>query len=695
MMTEILDIERLNVSFRTPRGHLKVLRNISLNIAAGEALGLVGESGSGKSTLAYAIMRYLAGNAVIEEGRILFEQENLLDLPEGRMRQLRGRRIGMVYQDPGTALNPSMRLGDQIVEILVYQQGLRHREAWRDAEEMLDRVNLPDPRFMSTKFPHEVSGGEKQRVLIAMAFACQPVLLIFDEPTTALDATTAAGIIDLIQRLQQETGAAVLYITHDLGIIRNIAHRISIIYAGSFVEEGDVDAVFRNPHHPYTRALLASVPKAHTPGRRLTSFGGLAPDLHEPPEGCIFQSRCPFVDEQCREGEIPFDGTSNQRAACVRLDDTRDRALPKPKSRQRVIERSGTEGDVIEVQDLKVNYGRAHLLDQLLRRPSPIVRAVQGVSLTLHAGETLGLVGESGCGKSTLAKALVGLEKSSGSIGFDGSPIDWDSVADQRRYRPNVQIIFQHPDLSLNPRMRIGQILSRPIRLYGTDKDRDIMSQVGEWLERVRLPSSYIKRYPHELSGGEKQRIAIARAFAAQPRVVICDEITSGLDVSVQASIINLLFELQEEFGTAYLFVSHDLNLVQHFADRVAVMYLGRIVELRSSTHIFRPPYHPYTEALLSAAPSPDPEMINRRIRLTGTLPSPMNPPSGCAFHTRCPHRIGPICDVTAPPVRTISGNHWLTCHLPDKELSAMPEVWQHRRDSKDPGPEDPALVHP
>jgi oligopeptide/dipeptide ABC transporter ATP-binding protein len=332
---------------------------------------------------------------------------------------------------------------------------------------------------------------------------------------------------------------------------------------------------------------------------------------------------------------------------------------------------------VLSIEDLKVTYGRPHLLNQILSRPSPIVHAVQGVNLTLHRGETLGLVGESGCGKSTLARALVGLVKSSGTIRLDGHPVDWSSGEDRRRYRRAVQISFQNPDLSLNPRMAIGQIIARPLQLYGIEKGQTVTLQVKRWLERVRLPSSYIRRYPHELSGGEKQRVAVARAFAARPRVVICDEITSGLDVSVQASIINLLMELREEFGTAYVFISHDLNLVQHFADRVAVMYLGLMVEMRSSAHIYRPPYHPYTEALLSAVPAPDPGLITRRIRLVGPLPSPKNLPSGCPFHTRCPHLLGPICIQEAPPIRTITDSHWLTCHLPLSKLSSVPEVWQ------------------
>ncbi|MGQ0665216.1 MAG: dipeptide ABC transporter ATP-binding protein [Pseudomonadota bacterium] len=677
----ILDIQDLHVSYAAPGGNLRVLRGVNLAIAPGETVGLVGESGSGKSTLAFAVMRYLAGNARIERGRVDFEGEDLLALPENRLQRLRGRRIGMVYQDPNTALNPSLKIGEQVAEAPCHHDGLSPTAAWDKAAGLLDMVRLPDPSFMMGKFPHEISGGEKQRALIAMAFACRPSLLVFDEPTTALDATTAAGILDLIRGLQAETGTAVLYITHDLGIVARIARRVSVIYAGEIVEAGPADAVLTRPRHPYTRALMASVPNPFRAGerRRLKSFAGLAPDLRAPPPGCIFQSRCPFVEEACRTGIMRLSGPDTHRDSCRR---TEARVLPLPRAGPRRPDtRRPAEGKVVlDIRDLKVRYRRSFLLHRLLGRPPEIVHAVNGVSFVVRAGETLGLVGESGCGKSTLARALVGLERADGSLRLDGRAVPLGPRMD-RAYRAQVQIVFQNPDLSLNPRQSVGEIVGRPLRLLRPGEA--VERRVAELLERVNLPQGYARRYPHQLSGGEKQRVALARAFSPFPRVVICDEITSGLDVSVQAAIVNLLAELQDEFGTAYLFISHDLNVVRHIADRVAVMYLGRFVEEGDGERLFAPPYHPYTEALLSAVPVPEPTLSARQVRLEGPLPSPKNPPPGCPLNTRCPRKLGARCDTEEPTLREVGPGHRLACHIDLKALKAVPPIWQEAREGE------------
>ena len=674
-----LAVRGLCVGYRTARGLLRVLDGVDLSIPPGTAVGLVGESGSGKSTLAYAIVRYLSDNARVLGGAVTLDGEDLLGATDRRLRELRGTAIGMVYQDPAAALNPTLRLGEQLTEGLRHQEGLDRREATARGARLLDMVRLPDPQFIMRRYPHEGSGGEKQRVLIAMAFAARPKLLVFDEPTTALDATTAAGILDLIRSLQEETGAAVLYITHDLGNVARVAQRVNVIYAGRIVEEGHVDNVLRRPRHPYTRVLMASVPNPYRGGerRRLPSFAGLPPDLVSPPEGCIFQDRCPFMEERCRTDPVRLPAAGEHRSACLRAEETSGRPLASPPGRVVAPDARASGEPLLEAHGLGVEYGRRGLVEQLLRVPPERVHALADVDLAVGRGETVGLVGESGCGKSTLARALVGLADFRGSIRMEGREIR--SPADMHdTYRRAVQIVFQHPDLSLNPRMTVGQIVGRPMQLHEKLAGKELDGRVAGLLEEVRLPARYARRRPHELSGGEKQRVAIARAFGPRPAIVICDEITSGLDVSVQASILNLLADLQDRLGTAYLFISHDLNLVQHFADRIVVMYLGRVVERRAAAgDRLVPPFHPYTEALLSAVPVPEPGLEARRVRLEGPLPSPKDPPPGCCFATRCPRRLGPECDARRPSLAEAGAGHRLACHIPLPELAAVEPIWR------------------
>jgi peptide/nickel transport system ATP-binding protein len=531
----VLEISNYTLDYTTVRGTARALDAVDLAIDRGEALGLVGESGSGKTSLAWAILRYLPKNAREPGGSIRLAGEELTTKTPAEIAAIRGRRIGMVFQDPGTSLNPTLPLGEQLAEVLVRHRRLTRRQAWAEGEVMLARVGLKQPADMMRRYPHEASGGEKQRVVIATAFACAPECILFDEPTTALDVITAHQILDLFAELQAETGVASLYISHDLALVSQVAQRVAVIHRGRIVEQGTATDIFANPQDDYTKRLIAAVPN---PRHRLSSS---------------------------------------------------------------VAPASGTP--LVEAKAVSVHYGRTSRLARLFGRERQQVVGNRAVSLSVDPGEILGIVGESGSGKSTLAKALTGLNRFTGEIRFDGRPIRTPSDMD-KAYRRNVQIIFQHPDASLNPRQRIGEILSRPLALYGGyDGSRE--AAIGRLLEQVRLPADYARRHPHELSGGEKQRVAIARAFASNPRLVICDEITSALDVSVQASVVELLLDLQRRHGTAYLFITHDINLVRQIAHRIAVMYRGDLVELLGIEQLEAGPRHAYTRSLIEAVPTP------------------------------------------------------------------------------------------
>ena len=546
-MPPVLEISNYTLDYATPRGVNRALDAVDLAIGRGEALGLVGESGSGKTSLAWAILRYLPGNAREPGGSIRLAGEDLMTKSPAQIAAIRGRRIGMVFQDPGTSLNPTLPLGEQLAEVLVRHRALTRRQAWVEGEAMLARVGLKQPAQMMRRYPHEASGGEKQRVVIATAFACAPECILFDEPTTALDVVTARQILDLFAELQAETSVASLYISHDLALVSQVAHRVAVIHRGRIVEQGTAQEIFTNPQDNYTKRLIAAVPN---PNHR-------------------------------RSGAAPV--------------------------------ASGTP--LVEARSVSVHYGRTSRIARLMGRTRERVVGNRAVSLSVDPGEIVGVVGESGSGKSTLAKALTGLNPFTGEIRFDGrrigSAADMDSA-----YRRNVQIIFQHPDASLNPRQRIGEILSRPLALYG-GQDGAREAAIARLLEQVSLPADYARRHPHELSGGEKQRVAIARAFASNPRLVICDEITSALDVSVQASVIELLLDLQRRHGTAYLFITHDINLVRQIAHRIAVMYRGDLVELLDIDALNAGPRHAYTRTLIEAVPQPvgtTPGLISRRI---------------------------------------------------------------------------------
>jgi peptide/nickel transport system ATP-binding protein len=530
--TPVLTIENYSLDYETTNGPFHALKNIDLAIHRGEILGLVGESGSGKTSLAWSIMRYLPKNAREPGGRILLGSDNLLEKAEREMETFRGRRISMVFQDPSTSLNPTLSLGKQLAEVLVRHRGLSWQQAWTEGEARLAHVGLKTPAQMMHRMPHEASGGEKQRVVIASAFACNPECIIFDEPTTALDVITSRQILDLFVELQAETGVASLYISHDLALVARTAGRVAVIKRGEIVEQGTTREIFTNPQQDYTRELINAVPD---PSRRLVN----------------------------------------------------DDVAP-------------TDKPLVEVENVSVHFGRKPFLSALTGRKTERVTGNNAISLSISPGEILGIVGESGSGKSTLAKAMTGLNRFEGKIRFEGREIrnlgDMDNA-----YRKDVQIIFQHPDASLNPRQKIFEILSRPLKLFGDASDLE--RQVGDMLEQVRLPRTHANRYPHQLSGGEKQRVAIARAFASKPKLVICDEITSALDVSVQASVVELLLELQKASGTAYLFITHDLNLIGQIAHRIAVMYRGDLIEVVKASEIDSPDRAEYTRRLIEAVP--------------------------------------------------------------------------------------------
>ena len=681
--TPVLKVEDLEVTYSTRQGPVKAVRDVSFEIRPGEALGLVGESGCGKSTLALAIMNYVAKNAAVTGGRILFCGQDVVQKSGRELNHIRGNEIAMVYQDPMAALNPSLRIGRQLTEVLVEHKVSRGVEARAECIRMLERVHMPDPAAIMERYCHQLSGGQQQRVLIAMALLTNPALLIMDEPTTGLDVTVEAGILDLMGELKREFAVTILYISHNLGVISRVVDRVAVMYAGELVEQGSVRDIFLDPQHPYTVALLRCIPKigASRQPRTLQPIRGRVPALHETPRGCVFEPRCDRARERCRLEHPDIVRTADEHSASCFYAGSPDPAeLKALRAAPADVEPSPRGEDLIlKIEGLKSYYKalEAGLGGLDGRRKKGFVKAVDDVTLMAWKKSTLGIVGESGCGKTTLAKCVAGLvSPNAGKMDFIG--IDIARVVEQRPVEmlKELQMIFQNPDSTLNPRRSVGEAIARPLQLFGTVPPPEIRNEVVRLLEAVRLGEEYYDRLPRQLSGGEKQRVALARAFAGRPALVLCDEPLSSLDVSVQAAVMNLLLEFQQTFGTSMLFVSHDLSVVHQLCDNVAVMYLGQFCEIGPTEALFAPPYHPYTEALLSAVPIPDPSVERTNIRLSGTVPSALDPPSGCRFHTRCPRKIGPICEREPPPWCGITEGHRIYCHIDIEELRAVEPVF-------------------
>jgi peptide/nickel transport system ATP-binding protein len=666
MSAPLLQVEELSIALRTERGTVHAVRDASFAVERGEIFGLVGESGCGKSTLAYALLGDLGPGPARVRGRVLFKGRDLLRLPPAALEALRGGEIAMVHQNPGDALDPTTRIGPQIAEVLAVHGGLDAAAARRRVLELLDRVHLPDPDRLVERYPHELSGGQQQRVVIAMALLGAPDLLVLDEPTTGLDVTVEAAVLDLLLELRDRLGLAIVYIAHNLGVIARISDRVGVMYAGELVELAPTGDLFARPRHPYTIGLLGCVPRVDRPSRRdgLAPIPGTVLSAEAEPTGCCFAERCAHAEPACRERHPALEPSGRRAVRCWRWADIPTGPAPAPDPGMPPPRQDG--GPLLEVDQLRLLYPVARGL--LGRRG--FVRAVDGVDLAVGRGRITAIVGESGCGKSSLGAAIVGLLRpSSGRLRFRGADVTRPVGRRGAALRRLLQMVFQDHGATLNPTASVGRIVMRPLRLFRTVPRGRVRAEAERLLGAVGLDRATMRRRPAQLSGGQRQRVAIARAFAGRPALVVCDEITSALDVSVQAGVLAFLLRLQRESGTSLVFISHDLGVVRHLADEVAVMYLGQICESGPVEAVFGGPSHPYTEALLAAVPVPDPAARGPGRRLRGGLPSPLAPPAGCRFHTRCPRRLGPVCDSEAPPWREPAPGHRIRCHLPVADL--------------------------
>ena len=657
----MLEVTHLRLGFTAGKKMLVAVDGISFAISKGETFALLGESGCGKSATAQGIMRLLPAAGRITGGSIKLEGEELLTLPETEMRQVRGARIAMIFQEPATSLNPVLTVGVQIGEVLDRHCDLRGEPARQRMLELLHQVGIADPERRLDEYPFQFSGGMKQRVMIAIALAGEPDLLIADEPTTALDVTVQAQILDLLAQLQCERGMGMLLITHDLGVVAKMAHRIGVMYAGELVEVADREEFFTRPRHPYTQALFAALPEVSRRGMALTTIPGQVPSLAAMPAGCRFADRCAHAMPVCREISPDWRGVAASHTLRCHWTGSATTAADHPQ-RMGLGHLMPEMTPFLDVVDLKVHFP---IRRGILQRTVGHVLAVDGVSLAISAGRTLALVGESGCGKTTVGKALLQLVRpTAGNVRLGGSELVGLQGRRLRAARRHMQMVFQDPFASLNPRLRVGEIIAEGMSALGLESDAAAQGRaVAALLKQVGLPDEAAGRYPHEFSGGQRQRIAIARALAVQPELLICDEPTAALDVSVQAQILNLLKQLQEELGVAYLFITHNFAVVEYLANDVAVMYLGRIVERGSAEEVLRTPKHPYTQALLSAVPVPRLDAHTVAIRLPGETPSPANPPAGCHFHPRCPQAMD-VCRQRYPDSSEVSATHSVNCHL-------------------------------
>ena len=690
MNNTVLEVDNVQINYETRKGDVEAIQGVSFKVGEGETVGLVGESGCGKSTIAFGIVNFLGPNGKIVDGSIRFQGEELVGRSQEELKKLRGDRISMVFQDPMQALNPSVRLGEQLAEVLTCHRDISQEEAWERSIEMLKRVNMPDVENVMVRYSHQISGGQQQRVVIAMAMLNNPALIIMDEPTTALDVTVEAAVLDLLEELKHDFNAANIFITHNLGVVARVSDYLCVMYAGQMVESGPLAEIFKNPRHPYTMGLLACVPRLGD--SKLESLlhpirGRVPPPAERSKTECIFAPRCNYVTEDCRKVRPGFTEISPGHVArCIYALEIEDRARTRRRRKPGDIpvQPEASDKDLLSFDHLKVYYPQESnsVVSLFGLGERKYVKAVDDVSVRVAKGRTLGVVGESGCGKSSLVKGLIGLEPvTDGDVEFMGIDTTMPVTERDTSLIKEMQMVFQNPDSTLNPSYSVGSQIARPIRRFKTAPSGQVKDEVIKLLKAVRLPPTFYDRLPRQLSGGEKQRVGIARALASRPDLIICDEPVSALDVSVQAAVINLLLEIQQVFGSSMIFIAHDLSVVRFFSDDIAVMYLGQIVEVGPADAIYDPPYHPYTEALLSAVPIPDPDAEQKEIRLSGNVPSALDPPSGCRFHTRCPRRqemlpdSGKICETETPPWRDSQKGHRILCHIPLEELSRLDSV--------------------
>jgi peptide/nickel transport system ATP-binding protein len=685
----VVRVENLAIAYETRHGDVMAVRDVSFHIHRGETLGLVGESGCGKSTVAFGMVNYLGRNGKIVRGDIYFQGQSLVGRRPEELRKLRGDQISMVYQDPMTSLNPVLRIGEQLTEVLTVHRGISREEAHERCVAMLRRVYMPDPARVMERYPHQISGGQQQRVIIAMAMLNNPALLVMDEPTTALDVTVEAAVLDLVADLRRDYDTAILFISHNLGVIARVSDRVGVMYAGEVVELAPVAQIFAQPAHPYTQGLIRCLPKLGNSKSSsvLYPIRGRVPPPDRLPPGCVFEPRCDYARDACRETRPALDTIADGHLSRCLFSDEIDPAQWSPPEDMvfrldPAAQRSGGD-DIIKVNSLKTYYRHPNssLLSLVGLAKKEYVKAVDGVSFDVPRGLTLGVVGESGCGKSTLIKAVIGLEEvTGGKAVFMGFDINNKVSKRDLNLIQELQMVFQNPDATMNPSYSVGQQIERPLKRFSVVPRDKVREEVVRLLRAVKLDEHYYHRLPRQLSGGEKQRVGIARAFAGRPDLVLCDEPVSALDVSVQAAVLNLLLEIQREQGTTMIFIAHDLSVVRYFSDYIAVMYLGQIVEYGPAEAIYTPPYHPYTESLLAAVPIPDPAIEQKHIRLEGSVPSPLNPPTGCRFHTRCPRRSllpdgGKICKAETPPWQHVTDEHRIFCHIPLEQLKQIEAV--------------------
>jgi peptide/nickel transport system ATP-binding protein len=677
----VLEISDLNVAFRAGTADLVAVRNVDFEIKEGEAVGLVGESGSGKTTLALAIMGYLGPAGFLQKGKIVLEGVELSKMSEKGLRNVRGSRIAMIYQEPMSSLNPLMTIGQQVAEVPMIHGGSTRRQAREQSVKMLGEVDLPDPEGLLQRYPHQLSGGQQQRVVIAMALIAKPVLLIMDEPTTALDVTVEAGVLDLVKDLRRRHRMAILFISHNLRTVAQVCDRVSVMYAGDIVEQGRVSSVFRAPAHPYTAGLLDCLPSLDSPkhGARLHSIPGQVPPPSNRTVPCMFMERCDYgLGGRCDRDHNPLrsSGQDNDHLVrCIRLDELPANLtdIDKDESETSVgasnAEGAPTARPVLTLRAVSKRFSQAR---GLFQQRSRSVTALDQINLDIEGNQTLAVVGESGSGKSTLARAICGLTTAdSGSIQL--ADVEIGNVALDHRstfVKRKLQMVFQNPDSILNPSHSVGFALERTIRRLEDRTKSGATKEVKRMLNVVRLPDDYDRRFPDQLSGGQKQRVGIARALIGTPEILLADEPVSSLDVSVQAAIINLLSELQVQYEMTLIFISHDLSVVRHIADKVAVMYLGQVVEAGLTNDIFEPPYHPYTEALLSAVPRLMPGSDDQRIILDSPTATSAVSSNACPFAARCPRKLGTICDDQKPPKREFGNGHFIVCHIADKDFT-------------------------